>query len=185
MAQRVLAICCGYEDVNDHDRFRGDPIAGMFCGTSCALAGKSTVNRMELTTGGMDRYKKIEADFGAIDRLLVDMFIRFHKKRPKKIVIDIDITDDPLHGNQEGRFYHGYYGGYCYAPSYIFCGRHLLGCRLREANQDSGGSQPGFCGGSGGRTEEDYLPDSEQVGEHEDHNTGRYGFLPGRTYEVV
>ena len=137
VAQRVLAICLGYEDVNDHDRFRGDPIAGMFCGTSCALAGKSTVNRMELTTGGMDRYKKIEADFGAIDRLLVDMFIRFHKKRPKKIVIDIDITDDPLHGNQEGRFYHGYYGGYCYAPSYIFCGRHLLGCRLREANQDS------------------------------------------------
>ena len=137
VAQRVLAICCGYEDVNDHDRFRGDPIAGMFCGTSCALAGKSTVNRMELTTGGMDRYKKIEADFGAIDKLLVDMFIRFHKKRPKKIVIDIDITDDPLYGNQEGRFYHGYYGGYCYTPSYIFCGRHLLGCRLRKANQDS------------------------------------------------
>ena len=140
VGQRVLGICCGYEDVNDHDQFRADPLAGMFCETSSPLAGKSTINRMELTepdASSADRYKKIIADFCAIDRLLVDLFLRFHKKRPKKIVLDIDITDDPLHGDQEGKFYHGYYRKYCYAPSYIFCGRHLLGCRLREAKQDS------------------------------------------------
>jgi len=137
VAQRVLAICCGYEDINDHDSFRNDPIAQMFCERSSPLAGKSTVNRMELTTEEESRYKKVEADFCAVDRLLVDLFLRFHKQNPKKIILDIDITDDPLHGKQEGRFYHGYYREYCYAPSYIFCGRHLLGCRLREANQDS------------------------------------------------
>ena len=138
VAQRVLGICCGYEDVNDHEQFRNDRIASMFCGTDSPLAGKSTVNRMELTPpDAKDRYKKIEADFCAMDNVLVELFLRFHKANPKKIVLDIDITDDPLHGNQEGRFYHGYYRKYCYAPSYIFCGRHLLGCRLREANQDS------------------------------------------------
>ena len=109
----------------------------MFCGTLRTLAGKSTVNRMELGSQQVSRYKKIEADFVAIDDLLVELFLRFHRKTPRMLVIDIDITDDPLHGNQEGRFYHGYYKGYCYAPSYIFCGRHLLGCRLRAANQDS------------------------------------------------
>lgn len=140
VGQRVVGICCGYEDVVDHDQFRADPIAGMFCGTSSTLAGKSTMNRMELSESDADsgeRYKKIVADFCAMDRLVVELFMRFHKKRPKKIVLDIDVTDDPLHGNQEGKFYHGYYREYCYAPSYIFCGRHLLGCRLREANQDS------------------------------------------------
>lgn len=95
---------------------------------------------MELTESNAsngERYKKIVADFNAMDRLLADLFMRFHKKRPKKIILDIVITDDPLHGDQQGKFYHGYYRGYCYAPYYIFCGRHLLGCRLREANQDS------------------------------------------------
>ena len=135
VAQRVLAICCGYEDINDHDSFRNDPMAQMFCGRSSPLAGKSTVNRMDLTTEEQSRYKKV--DFCAVDRLLVDLFMRFHRKRPKEITLDIDITDDPLHGEQEDRFYHGYYREYCYAPSYIFCGRHLLGCRLRKANQDS------------------------------------------------
>ena len=137
VAQRVLAICCGYEDIVDHDRFRTDPMAGMFCGTSCALAGKSTLNRMELGGSEAERYKKIVGDFGAMDTLCVELFMRFHGKAPTKIVLDIDVTDDPVHGNQEGRFYHGYYTKYCYAPSYIFCGRHLLGCRLRKANQDS------------------------------------------------
>ena len=140
VGQRVVGICCGYEDVNDHEQFRNDPLLGMFCGTSAPLAGKSTVNRMELGESDAhsgERYKKIVADFCAMDRLFADLFMRFHKKRPKKITLDIDITDDPLHGEQEGRFYHGYYREYCYAPSYIFCGRHLLGCRLREANQDS------------------------------------------------
>ena len=137
VAQRVLAICCGYEDIVDHDRFRIDPMAGMFCGTSCALAGKSTLNRMELGGSEAERYKKIVGDFGAMDTLCVELFMRFHGKAPTKIVLDIDVTDDPVHGNQEGRFYHGYYTKYCYAPSYIFCGRHLLGCRLRKANQDS------------------------------------------------
>ena len=137
VAQRVLGLCCGYEDVADHDSFRNDAVAQMFCERSSLLAGKSTINRMELTTEEQSRYKKVEADFFAMDRLLVDLFLRFHKRNPRKIVLDIDVTDDPLHGNQEGKFYHGYYGGYCYAPSYIFCGRHLLGCRLREANRDS------------------------------------------------
>ena len=137
IGQRVLALCCGYEDVNDHDRFRNDPLAEMFCGRSSPLAGKSTINRMELTTEEENRYKKIEADLVAIERLPVELFLRFHKQNPKKIVLDIDITDDPLYGNQEGKFYHAYYKGYCYAPSYIFCGRHLLGCRLRKAKQDS------------------------------------------------
>ena len=137
VAQRVLAICRGYKDIDDHDRFRRDPLASMFCGTSSPLAGKNTVNRMELTGSEADRYKKIVADFRAMDSVLVELFMRFHGKAPKKIVLDIDITDNPLHGNQEGRVYHGYYKKYCYAPSYVFCGRHLLGCKLRQANQDS------------------------------------------------
>ena len=143
IGQRVIGLCCGYEDVVDHDCFRNDPMAGMFFGTSSRLAGKSTINRMELTTEKGSRCKKVEADFGAMDRLLLELFMKFHKKRPKKIALDIDVTDDPLHGNQEGKFYHGYYKGYCYAPSHIFCGRHLLGCRLRE-------SEPGLRGGGGG-----------------------------------
>lgn len=137
VAQRVLGICLGYEDVVDHEELRNDPVAGMFCGASFPLAGKSTVNRMELTGEEAGRYKKTVADFYAMDRALVEMFMESQSAAPEHIVVDIDITDDPLHGEQEGRAYHTYYGGYCYAPSYIFCGRHILGCRLRRSNQDS------------------------------------------------
>ena len=137
LTQRIIAICCGYEDINDHEELRNDPVLQLCCERLNALAGKSTLNRLELSANIVDRYKKIVADFMAIDKLLVRLFMESFRKEPKEIVLDIDITDDPLHGDQEGKFYHGYYRGYCYAPSYIFCGRHLLGCRLRVSNQDS------------------------------------------------
>ena len=128
---------------------------------------------MELTTGGTDRYKKIEADFGAIDKLLVDMFIRFHKKRPKLIVIDIDITDDPLHGNQ-ARLLRG-----------VLLHPLLYILRAPSAWVPAPRSQSGFCGGSGGRTGEDYLRDSREVERHSHYHTRGRGVLPGRAYEVV
>ena len=101
------------------------------------LAGKSTLNRLERTTDGADRYKKIRCDPAAIDRLLVDLFVEAHSAAPEKIILDIDATDTPLHGQQEGRFFHGYYGHYCYLPLYIFSGQHVLCARQRVANQDA------------------------------------------------
>jgi hypothetical protein len=105
-----------------------------------ALAGKSTLNRLELTketAGPKERYKKIVLDHGAVDRLLVDLFLQAHREAPQEIILDLDATDDPLHGKQEGRFFHGYYGHYCYLPLYIFCGEFLLGARLRPSNIDA------------------------------------------------
>ena len=103
-----------------------------------ALAGKSTLNRLELTgTGVVDRYKKIGRDDKAIDRFMVDHFLESHPKPPQQIILDVDATDDPVHGDQEGRFYHGYYRHYCYLPLYIFCGEYLLCARLRQANIDA------------------------------------------------
>jgi hypothetical protein len=104
------------------------------------LAGKSTLNRLELTEEGAtakQRYKKIVLDHGAVDRLLVNLFLQAHREAPKEIVLDLDATDDPLHGEQEGRFFHGYYGHYCYLPLYIFCGEFLLCARLRPSNIDA------------------------------------------------
>ena len=101
------------------------------------LAGKSTLNRLERTTDGVDRYKKIRCDSAAVDRLLVDVFVEAHPEPPEEIILDIDATDTPLHGQQEGRFFHGYYGHYCYLPLYIFCGQHLLCARQRVSNQDA------------------------------------------------
>ena len=144
VGQRVVGIALGYEDLVDHDRLRHDPVMAILAGklearrTACApLAGKSTLNRLEHGTAGTDRYHKIGHDAAAIERLLVDFFLDAHRSPPKQIVLDLDATDDPLHGHQEGRFFHGYYGCYCYLPLYVFCGRHLLAAKLRRSNIDA------------------------------------------------
>ena len=154
VAQRVYALALGYEDLNDHDQLRQDPLLAVLAekpdptGESRArerdqgkaLAGKSTLNRLELTGEAVseeERYKKIAMDQAAVDRLLVDVFLQAHREPPQEIVLDLDATDDPVHGNQEGRFFHGYYGHYCYLPLYIFCRDFLLGARLRPSNIDA------------------------------------------------
>jgi hypothetical protein len=145
VAQRVFAIALGYEDVNDHDELRFDPVLGALSGRlearhrRCApLAGKSTLNRLEhAPEGAPGRYHKIGHAGAAIEKLFVDLFIEAHRRPPKRIVLDLDATDDPIHGHQEGRFFHGYYDGYCYLPLYIFCGRHLLAAKLRRSNIDA------------------------------------------------
>ena len=143
VAQRVYALALGYGDLNDHDQLREDPLMGLLAGKrepDTALASKSTLCRLERTTeadAGQDRYKKIRYDADAIDRLLVDVYLESQTEAPERIVIDLDATDTPLHGKQEGRFFHGYYDHYCYLPLYIFAGDQVLGVRLREANQDA------------------------------------------------
>ena len=140
LSQRVYGLALGYEDLNDHEQLRRDPVFGVLAGREELeepLAGKSTLNRMELGAGVKDRYKKITFWKEAIDELLVKVFLESHAKPPEQIVLDIDTTDLPLHGQQEGRFFHGYYDNYCYLPLYIFCGEHVLCARLREANHDA------------------------------------------------
>lgn len=146
--QRVYGLALGYEDLNDHDALRHDPLFAVLAEAddlTGALAGKSTLNRLELsgaTIAEAERYKKIAVDHGAVDRLLVDLFLQAHPTPPAELILDLDATDDPVHGAQEGRFFHGYYGHYCYLPLYIFAGEHLLGARLRPANIDaSAGAQ--------------------------------------------
>jgi hypothetical protein len=141
--QRIVGIALGYEDLLDHDELRHDPVLATLSGkltahrSDCApLAGKSTLNRLELSKPDPDRYCKISADMEAIETLPVDLFLEAHRKAPKQIILDLDATDDPLHGEQEGRFFHGYYDCYCYLPLYIFCGRHLLAAKLRRSNID-------------------------------------------------
>jgi hypothetical protein len=150
VSQRVLGLALGYEDLNDHDALRRDPVLAAVVGAvdvagtgrrrgvdrGCALAGKSTLNRLELSTESDDRYKKIQALPARMDELLLRLFIESFARAPRSIVLDVDATDDPLHGQQEGRFFHGYYGNYCYLPLYIFCGEQLLCARLRTSNQD-------------------------------------------------
>ena len=144
VGQRIAGIALGYEDIDDHDDLRHDPVLGLL-GESlqsrrsdcAALAGKSTLNRLEhAPEGEPERYHKIGHDGTAIKALLVDLFLEAHKKPPKRIILDLDATDDAIHGHQEGRFFHGYYDCYCYLPLYIFCGRHLLCAKLRRANID-------------------------------------------------
>ncbi len=154
LKQRVFGLCLGYEDLNDHDQLRLDPLLATVVGKTDPLgeeraheadrgkplAGKSTLNRLELTPVGADedsRYKKIVAHMSQIENYLVDMFSRQHAAPPKRIVLDLDSTDDPLHGQQLGRFFHGYYGHYCYLPLYIFCGDHPLAAILRPSNIDA------------------------------------------------
>ena len=153
VAQRVYGLALGYEDLNDHDVLRKDSVLALLVGKQDLtgearvrdqdrgnpLAASNTLNRLELSTpasAAKDRYKRIAADPDALDRLLVDVFLESHRKPPREIWLDLDATDDPLHGHQEGRFFHGYYRGYCYLPLYIFCGEHLLCARLRPSNQD-------------------------------------------------
>ncbi len=155
VAQRIYGLALGYEDLNDHDDLRRDPLFAVLVGKEDpegerrareqdrgkAAAGKSTLNRLELTpadpTEAELRYKKIIMKPAEIDRLFVDVFLQAHEKAPEEIILDVDATDDPLHGNQEGRFFHGYYMNYCYLPLYIFCGEFLLGARLRSSNIDA------------------------------------------------
>jgi hypothetical protein len=146
LSQRIYGLALGYEDLNDHEQLRKDPVFAVLAGRQELeepLAGKSTLNRMELGAGVKDRYKKITFWRDAIDELLVKVFIESQQKAPDEIVLDVDTTDLPLHGKQEGRFFHGYYDEYCYLPLYVFCGEHVLCARLREANHDASfGSLP-------------------------------------------
>jgi len=144
VGQRVFAIALGYEDINDHDELRHDPVMAVLAGKlqagrkDCApVAGKSTLNRLELSTRTPTRYHKIAHDPAAIEGLLVTLFLEAYKTPPREIVLDLDATDDPLHGHQQGRFFHGYYDCYCYLPLYVFCGKHLLAAKLRPANIDA------------------------------------------------
>jgi hypothetical protein len=154
LAQRVYGLALGYEDLNDHDALRFDPLLAVLVGKTDplgqdrarardkgkALAGKSTLNRLELTpvrANRKSRYKKVTVNRQAVEALFVELFLDAHAKPPARIVLDLDATDDPLHGHQSGRFFHGYYKEYCYLPLYIFCGEHLLGARLRPSNIDA------------------------------------------------
>jgi DDE family transposase len=160
--QRVFGLALGYEDLNDHDELRRDPMLAVALSKDDvkgeqrrrtqdrgkALAGKSTLNRLELTAPDYDgsprqkesdrpETKKIVVDPESIDALLVDLFLEAHERAPEKIILDLDATDDVLYGHQEGRFFHGYYRDYCYLPLYVFCGEHLLCARLRRSNIDA------------------------------------------------
>jgi hypothetical protein len=144
VAQRVFGIALGYEDLVDHDQLRHDPVLATLAGKltakrrDCApLAGKSTLNRLEHAPLTPSRYHKIGHEAAAIEGLLVALFLEAYKTPPPQIILDLDATDDPLHGHQEGRFFHGYYDGYCYLPLYVFCGRHLLAAKLRRSNIDA------------------------------------------------
>jgi Transposase DDE domain group 1 len=144
VGQRVFGIALGYEDINDHDDLRRDPVMAVLAGkleagrANCApVAGKSTLNRLELSRETATRYHKIAHDPARIEGLFVTLFLEAHKTPPEEITLDIDATDDPVHGHQEGRFFHGYYDCYCYLPLYVFCGRHLLAAKLRTANIDA------------------------------------------------
>ena len=154
VSQRVYGIALGYEDLNDHGELRGDAMVSLLVGKrdvtgetrirerdrGYALASASTLNRMELgepEEAAHDRYKRIVARPEGFDELLVELFVESHSRAPREVWLDLDATDDPLHGHQEGRFFHGYYGCYCYLPLYIFCGEHVLCARLRESNQDA------------------------------------------------
>lgn len=153
LAQRIYALTLGYEDLLDHDQLRHDPLLATIVGKTDPqgqdrarardqgkpLAGKSTLNRLELTPVAADedsRYKKIVCHTERADALFVDVFLQAHPTPPERIVIDLDSTFAPLHGHQLGRFFHGYYDCYCYLPLYVFCGEHLLAAKLRPANID-------------------------------------------------
>ena len=143
LGQRVYGLALGYEDLNDHDELRRDPLLALMAGKRKLeepLAGKSTLNRLELSPSGSpleDRYHKITYSSQALARLLVEIFLEAHPRAPRRMVLDLDVTDTPLYGQQEDRFFHGYYNEYCYLPLYIFCGDHLLCARQRASNQDA------------------------------------------------
>jgi len=155
LTQRVMGIALGYEDLNDHERLRHDPLFALLAGRrditggdrrdpgdkGVPLAGKSTLNRLELTPTGASegsRYKKIVASIAGLQDALVDVFIRIRAKQgvPRELTLDLDATDDRVHGDQLGKFFHGYYQSYCYLPLYTFCGDWPLGAVLRPSNID-------------------------------------------------
>ena len=141
VSQRVYGLALGYEDLNDHEQLRNDPLLRVLAGKAdvedSPLAGKSTLNRLELSDGTPSRYKKITFWKAGIDELLVKVFVESYASAPEEIILDVDATDFPLHGEQEGRFFHGYYDSYCYLPLYIFCGDQILCARLRQSNSDA------------------------------------------------
>ena len=144
VGQRVFGIALGYEDLIDHDDLRRDPVLGAVLGRLEAkrpglapLAGKSTLNRLEHAPAGADRYRRVGNNGAAIADLFVDLFLEAHEKPPARITLDLDATDDPIHGSQEGRSFHGYHDCYCNLPLYVFCGDHLLVAKLRRANIDA------------------------------------------------
>src|SRR3982751_2744829 len=146
VGQRIFGLALGYEDLVDHDDLRNDPVLGALLGrfkpdeaAPAPLAGKSTLNRLEhAAVDATARHHKIGHDAAAIEAVFVDLFLdAFRAKPPREIILDLDATDDPIHGHQEGRFFHGYYDCYCYLPLYIFCGRHLLAAKLRRSNIDA------------------------------------------------
>jgi hypothetical protein len=140
LSQRIYGLALGYEDLNDHEQLRKDPLFGVLVGreeVERPLAGKSTLNRLEQGAGVKDRYKKITFWKEAIDELLVQVFLESQEQAPDQIILDVDATDLPLYGQQEGRFFHGYYDHYCYLPLYILCGEQVLCARLRESNHDA------------------------------------------------
>jgi hypothetical protein len=154
VAQRVYGLALGYDDLNDHDDLCRDPVLALLAGKrdvegqqrrraedrGKALAGKSTLNRLELSGQSVseeERYKKIAFGPEGADRLLVDLYVEAQQSPPEEVVLDLDATDDPVHGDQEGRHFHGYYRHYCYLPLYIFAGRHALCARLRPSNIDA------------------------------------------------
>ena len=154
VGQRVYGLALGYEDLNDHDELRKDPLLATLAGKidptgqhrererdrGKPLAGKNTLNRLELTppdANRKSRYKKIVINENAVERFFVNVFLQAFPEPPERILLDFDATDDPLHGNQEGRFFHGYYRNYCYLPLYVFCGEQLICARLRSSNIDA------------------------------------------------
>jgi hypothetical protein len=152
--QRVYGLALGYADLNDHDDLKRDPLLGLVSGKrdvagerrrrtsdrGKVLASSSTLNRLELTpadASAASRYKKIVNHPEKFEAFFVDAFLDAHARAPKEIVLDFDATDDAVHGDQEGKFFHGYYGHYCYLPLYVTCGDHLLVAKLRTANRDA------------------------------------------------
>jgi hypothetical protein len=150
VGQRIYAMALGYEDLNDHDELRHDPLMAVLAGKlaarrkDCApVAGKSTLNRLELSLKKPSRYHKISHNPSAIERTFVEIFLEAYQRPAQQIILDLDATDDPVHGHQEGRFFHGYYDAYCYLPLYVFCGRHLLAAKLRRSNIDASAGSVG------------------------------------------
>ena len=183
LAQRVFGIALGYEDLVDHDQLRHDPVLATLAGKlaarrrGCApLAGKSTLNRLEHAPAAPDRYHKIGHDAAAIEGLFVTLFLEAHQTPPPEIILDLDATDDPLHGHQEGRFFHGYYDGYCYLPLYVFCGRHLLAAKLRRSNIDAS---------AGAVDEVERVVGQIRARWREDRAAGGFGFCPRRADDLV
>ena len=183
VSQRVYGLALGYEDLNDHEQLRHDPLLALLAGKrelDSPLAGKSTLNRLELSRAdeASTRYHKISYSSEKIDRLLVDLFLESHCVRPRRIVLDLDSTDIPLHGHQERRFFHGYYNSYCYLPLYIFAGDQLLCARLRPADQDG-------AAGAVAEVERIVGTDPPALAAGRDHRARRLRLLPRRADALV